>query len=218
MRFKPVTVNGVTFDHGEDADIRFLADHYGDFPAELLAADAVELDLGCGSGVLACALAGRYPGRSVLAADVMLGRLRKIVRRAKREKLGRLAVLRSEARYLVSRLLPDHSVDRIHLLCPDPWPKEKHSGHRLLTSDFASSLHRVLKDGGVFHFASDDEVYFAAGCRAIDDSGLFRRDDAAVDDVRDVHTDFEARWLAGGKRVPHAAWRTVPGVWCGFGH
>ena len=44
----------------------------------------VELDLGCGKGGFAAALAQSHPERIILAADVMLGRLRKV-----RKKLNR---------------------------------------------------------------------------------------------------------------------------------
>ena len=143
--------------HEEDNDIRFLTGFYGiwDVPQDR----PVELDLGCGAGSYTIAMAKRFPGRKVYAADVMLGRLRKVVRRSRRENAPNVEVLRVEARYLLGRLLPDRSLDRIHLLCPDPWPKGRHRGHRLLASDFTTQIHRVLKDDGIFHFSSDDEYY-----------------------------------------------------------
>ena len=132
--------------HPEDAEIRFFTGTWELYPAEELAAAAVvELDLGCGVGSYTAELAKRYPERKILAADVMVGRLRKLVKRCRRMGIGNMTILRTEARHLVAFMLPDESVDRLHLLCPDPWPKGRHSGHRLLTSDFVSQLHRVLK-------------------------------------------------------------------------
>ena len=146
--------------HPEDAEIRFFTGTWELYPAEELAAAAVvELDLGCGVGSYTAELAKRYPERKILAADVMVGRLRKLVKRCRRMGIGNMTILRTEARHLVAFMLPDESVDRLHLLCPDPWPKGRHSGHRLLTSDFVSQLHRVLKKDGIFHFSSDDEPY-----------------------------------------------------------
>ena len=43
-------------------------------------------------------------------------------------------VLRLESRYVVEWLLPECSVSRLHLLCPDPWPKLRHHRRRLCTA------------------------------------------------------------------------------------
>lgn len=166
----------------------------------------VELDLGCGSGGFSINLASHNPGTLVLAADVMLGRLRKVEKMGKRAGLQNLELLRVEGRHLTGRILPDGVLDRIHILCPDPWPKHKHKGNRLMSSEFMMSLHRVLKPGGVLHFATDDPRYMNATLENIRTSGLFEQlSDDALSDVSDFKTEFEKDWLAVGRTVPHVA-------------
>jgi len=172
---------------------------------------AVELDLGCGKGGFTCALAARHPERLVLGADVMIGRLRRLASKAAGARLENLRVLRAEARCLVGLHLPDASLARVHLLCPDPWPKAKHRRHRLFTAEFAGRLRRVLRDDGVLHFASDEAAYLGAVERVMEASGLFRRDDAAMADVGDLETEFERVWRREGRAVRHAAWRVAAG-------
>lgn len=197
--------------HPEDREIRIYTGTYELFPREELAArPVVELDLGCGVGSFTAELARRYPERLILAADVMIGRLRKLVRRIHRLKFENLIVLRVEARHLVGMMLPDESLDRLHLLCPDPWPKGRHRSHRLLASDFTSQIHRVLKPSGVFHFSSDDEYYFDAVCRVVTDSKLFAPAPDAIADLVDIRSDFEVRWNEEGKKVRHVAFRRLP--------
>lgn len=194
--------------HKEDGEIRILTGAYErlsvpqDRPAEL--------DLGCGTGSFTIALAARYPERHFFCADVMLGRLRKVVRRRNNAGVANLEVLRVEARHLLGIMFPDATLDRIHLLCPDPWPKNRHRGHRLLCCDFTTQLHRVLKPGGVFHFSSDDENYCDAVNRVMESSGLFELDMTGIEDVGNIRSDFENRWIAEGKTVHHRAWRTLP--------
>ena len=202
--------------HEEDKSIRFLTEFYGilDVPQDKI----VELDLGCGAGSYTIAMAKRFPERHVYAADVMLGRLRKVVKRSARAEASNIEVLRVEARYLLGRLLPDRSLDRIHLLCPDPWPKGRHKGHRLLASDFTTQIHRVLKDDGIFHFSSDDEYYRDAVGRVLTDSGLFAPCNEAIADLQGIASDFELRWLEEGKTVPHRAWKKLPRPPPGAGH
>ena len=166
----------------------------------------VELDLGCGSGGFTVALAKSKPEALVLGADVMLGRLRKVEKLARRNGVENLELLRVEARHLISLISADGFYDRIHILCPDPWPKHKHKGNRLMAADFTAQLFRVLKPGGVLHFATDDPEYMASTRRNLEESGLFEyAPQSVLDDVRDFKTDFERDWLAIGRTVPHVA-------------
>lgn len=168
----------------------------------------VELDMGCGKGSFTTALAERYPERHILAADIMIGRLRKLAKRADRMGLENMELLRVEAGMLINCMMPPKSVNRIHILCPDPWPKQKHKGNRLMSSEFISRLALVLKDGGVFHFSTDDKPYFASATKVVENSGLFSDNDLSlIEDVQDIKTDFERLWESTGKSVAHAAWK-----------
>ena len=168
----------------------------------------VELDLGCGSGGFSINLARDNPETLVLAADVMLGRLRKVEKLGKRAGLNNLELLRVEGRHLTGRILPDACLDRIHILCPDPWPKHKHKGNRLMSSEFMMSLRRILKPDGVLHFATDDPRDMNATLGNIAASGLFEQlPDSALADVSSYKTEFEMDWLAVGITVPHVAFR-----------
>ena len=193
--------------HPEDLKIRILTGEYCHIVPQ---GDIAELDMGCGAGSFTVALAAKYPERRILAADVMLGRLRKVVKKMERANLENMDVLRVEARSLIAIMLPDASLDRIHILCPDPWPKARHSGHRLMSADFMMQISRVLKKGGILHFATDDEPYMAATVKNITESGLFERlGNETLADIEDVKTEFERQWLAQGKPVPHTAWRKI---------
>lgn len=168
----------------------------------------VELDLGCGSGDFAVAIAEKHPERLVFAADIMLNRMRKVVSKCRRAGVSNVRFFRVEARHLLTIILPDACLDRLHIICPDPWPKNRHKGHRLISSDIMAQIFRVLKPGGIFHFATDDAAYREAAEKNILESGLFERaEDSVLADVADIRTEFERQWLDAGKIVPHDAWR-----------
>lgn len=166
----------------------------------------VELDLGCGCGSFTTALAERYPERLILAADVMIGRLRKLVKRNQREQVENITALRVEARHLLSYMLHDGSINRLHILCPDPWPKGRHRHNRLLCSDFMKNIHRILTKHGIFHFATDDDHYYESVSKVIKASNLFTESSDSHSDIVDIKSDFEKRWLAQGKQVRHLTW------------
>ena len=119
-------LNGIA---APDVSIADLQHFYGRPDFLDACADVVELDMGCGKGSFTTMLATRYPARTVLAADVLSDRLRKLVRRNRREGVDNMIVLKCEARMLIARILPDACLDRLHILCPDPWPKDKHRGN-----------------------------------------------------------------------------------------
>ncbi len=167
----------------------------------------VELDMGCGKGAYTLALAERYPERLVLGSDVMMGRLRRLDRKMEKRHLANAHCLRAASLELVSFQLPPKCVDRIHLLCPDPWPKDRHAVKRLVTNDFLCRLPRILKVGGILHMSTDHAPYFDDWLRMVGQIPLFELAPGAADDMADVKTDFEKIWLEQGKAVQHVCWR-----------
>ena len=145
----------------------------------------------------------------MLGNDVMLGRLRRLDRKVERGGLSNLRLLRASSLEMIAFQLPPQCIDRIHLLCPDPWPKDKHEVKRLVCSDFLCRLRRVLKPGGILHMSTDHAPYFEAWHRFVGQLSWFERADGASDDVADIKTDFEELWLSQGKTVQHVNWRLV---------
>ncbi|QSH41620.1 methyltransferase domain-containing protein [Lentisphaerota bacterium ZTH] len=194
----------------EDKNILFLTESYCclgdkfDFKNNF-----IELDLGCGKGSFTTQLGIKFPDHLILAADIMIGRLRKLQKRNEREKACNIQPIRVEARHLVA-MLPDNSLDRLHILCPDPWPKDKHRANRLMCSDFMAQLHRVMKTNGHFHFSTDDMQYHDIVRRVVAQSGLFKEDKAQLSELQDIKSDFELRWNSQGKEVHHFLWVAKP--------
>jgi tRNA (guanine-N7-)-methyltransferase len=188
----------------EDQFIEFIAEKYSQISIDK---DKItELDLGCGKGSFTTQLATKYPDRVIFAADIMLGRLRKLYKRNERSGIKNMRLLRCEAWHLINQSIPDSSLNRIHILCPDPWPKSRHKGNRLVSSEFVSRLYNKIKENGVFHFSSDDIPYFTLALEVLGKSGLFIRDDSKLNDISNIKTDFEERWNEMGLEVFHSAW------------
>jgi tRNA (guanine-N7-)-methyltransferase len=171
----------------------------------------VELDLGCGKGRFSLALAQRYPERVVLASDVMFGRLRRL--EAKRQRLGvaNLSLLRAESGQLLSFQLPPACIDRLHLLCPDPWPKARHQARRLVCTEFLCRMRRVLKKGAILHLSTDHRPYYDEWLQLFAKLPFYQADRDAVKDIADLKTDFELQWNAMDKQVNHLCYRLQDG-------
>ncbi len=161
----------------------------------------LEVDLGCGDGTFLMEMAARFPERDFLGVERLLGRVSKVCRKSTRRGLGNLRVLRLESRYTVEWLLPPSSVSRLHLLCPDPWPKFKHHRRRLVQIDFLQAVWDVLVPGGEFLFMTDHEEYFAWAVEKEAAFGRFERLEWEEDTFFYPKTDFQQQWEAEGKSM-----------------
>ena len=169
-------------------------------------APPIELDLGCGTGGFTLALARRYPERLILGAEVQLGRLRRLQNVVRQGHFRNVELMLVNNLELIGFMLPDASVRRLHLLCPDPWPKARHRAKRLATSAFFTQVARVLEPGGVLHLATDHVPYHEAQQAVVEGLPFFRAAPEAIADLADLETDFERKWKAAGKPVPHLAY------------
>ncbi|MFZ9937723.1 MAG: tRNA (guanosine(46)-N7)-methyltransferase TrmB [Luteolibacter sp.] len=167
----------------------------------------LEVDLGCGDGSFLIGMAQHYPERDFLGVERLLGRVRKVCRKITRSQLDNARVLRLESRYTIEWLLPENSVSRLHLLCPDPWPKVRHHRRRLVQADFLTAVRRVLAPGGEFLFMTDHEEYFLWAEEKTAGFGGFERLAWEEDTFFYAKTDFQLQWEAEGKTMWRLRWR-----------
>ncbi|MDP0491706.1 MAG: tRNA (guanosine(46)-N7)-methyltransferase TrmB [Verrucomicrobiota bacterium JB023] len=178
---------------------------------ELFDNDApLEVDLGAGDGSYTLALAEHYPERNFLAVERLLGRVSKICRRAKARGLENLKVLRLESAYTAEWLLPRNSVSRLHIICPDPWPKAKHHRRRLIQQEFLETVHRLLVPDGIFLFKTDDDDYAEWSQEEVAAYPNLVPTEFPVGQF-DPKSDFQLQWEAEGKSLKVIHCRNVPG-------
>jgi tRNA (guanine-N7-)-methyltransferase len=118
------------------------------------------VDVGFGKGRFLLAHAARHPEMRILGIERKLRRIRKLDRKAVRQDLRNIRLLRMEATYAMQYLIPEDWIDICYVFFPDPWPKEKHHGNRLMSPTFLDRLERTLTQQGVVHFSTDHEPYF----------------------------------------------------------
>ncbi|PLX81197.1 MAG: tRNA (guanosine(46)-N7)-methyltransferase TrmB [Desulfuromonas sp.] len=115
----------------------------------------LHLEIGCGTGDFVVELAQRSPEINFLAIDIFNKGCSKTCNKTTAAGLENIRVMRTEARYLLTRLLPAESLDAIYVNCPDPWPKKRHRYRRLVNRDFFPLLQHALIPGGEFFFVTD---------------------------------------------------------------
>jgi tRNA (guanine-N7-)-methyltransferase len=80
--------------------------------------------------------------------------------------------------------LPPAALDRVDLLYPDPWPKQRHFKRRFVSAENLARLARVLRAGGTFRFASDIASYVEWTLRHVTDCPDFAWTAERADDWR----------------------------------
>jgi tRNA (guanine-N7-)-methyltransferase len=170
----------------------------------------LEVELGSGDGSFLATWAEQHRDRDFLGVERLLGRLRKLDRKAGRLGLTNLRLMRVEASYFLEYLLPPGSVSALHLYFPDPWPKRKHRKNRLVNPAFAAAVSRVLVLRGFIHLRTDDEDYFRQIREVFGADARFVESETPSA-LGAVTTDFERDFNAQGIVTRRATYTSITG-------
>jgi len=175
----------------------------------------LEIDLGCGDGKFLIEMAQHFPKRNFIGIERLLGRVRGVCRKIDHLGLTNVKILRLESQYTLEWLLAPHSISRLHLLCPDPWPKIRHHKRRLVQAPFLNALHQVLIPDGEFLFKTDHPEYFEwveEEMRAFTEKFLPLpwQEEPDPDALFYPKTDFQLHWEAQGKAIQRLRFAAIP--------
>lgn len=167
---------------------------------------SLEIELGSGDGSFLAAYAALHPDRNFIGVERLLGRIRKMERKARRAGLRNLRGVRIESAYFLKYLLPQHSAAAIHIYFPDPWPKRKHKRHRLVNESFPGVAFEALEASGTIYLRTDDPDYFEQMTAVFGGSPAFERIETPPE-LAQLLTDFERDFQARGVATLRAAYR-----------
>jgi tRNA (guanine-N7-)-methyltransferase len=119
----------------------------------------LEIDFGCGTGILACSRAKQYSDINMLGIDQSQKPLYCAIRDAAALKLGNIKFLRGNFSIMVPLLRPQ-TVSAAFYLFPNPpgdYHKERANARR---RHFLKNLHDALIPNGRIYFATDAPLFF----------------------------------------------------------
>jgi tRNA (guanine-N7-)-methyltransferase len=164
------------------------------------------LEIGAGTGLLAVGLARRTKDTQVVAIDVKADRLQTGARIAVDEGLSNLRFLRARIDQL-GELIPSHSLQKLWVTFPDPFPKSRYAKHRLTHPRFLKLYEALLEPGGSLYFKTDAHELFEWSLERLVEEGWrleqlsFDLHESSLDDSYKVQTTYEARYIAEGKKI-----------------
>ena len=166
----------------------------------------LEVELGSGDGSFLVEYARQSADRNLIGVERLLGRIRKMERKAKRAGMTNLRGIRIESAYFLEYLLPARSISALHIYFPDPWPKRKHRRHRLINDRFPRLAKSVLRPDGIVYLRTDDEDYFKQMLEVFAAARNFKSVETPPA-LSAITTDFERDFNAKGIKTLRAAYQ-----------
>lgn len=115
-------------------------------------------EIGFGYGEHTVHQAKLNPQANIIACETYINGVLSIISKIEKEKINNIKIFNGDARLLLEKI-PDHSIDKIFILFPDPWPKKKQNKRRIINGEFIDLVRKKLKIGGILFFASDISNY-----------------------------------------------------------
>jgi tRNA (guanine-N7-)-methyltransferase len=123
-------------------------------------ADEIRLEIGFGGGEHLIAEARAFPNVGFIGCEPYVNGMAKILTQIEAHDIGNIRLFAGDAAELLA-WAPQHSLARLDLIHPDPWPKRRHWKRRFVQDATIAAMARVLKPGGEFRFVSDIADYCA---------------------------------------------------------
>lgn len=158
------------------------------------------LEIGFGGGEHLAHQAALHPDVTMIGAEAFLNGVAKALALVEEKQLSNLRIHYGDARALLEAL-PATCLERIYLLYPDPWPKERQKRRRFVSAENLSRFQRLLQPGGRLFFASDIPDYVSWTLQHVAGHGRFVLEQQSAVPFADwVCTRYEAKALREGRR------------------
>jgi len=165
----------------------------------------VTLEIGFGNGENLVAMALAAPEQNFLGIEVHEPGVGHCLLGIEKHRLSNVRLIRHDAVEVLETAIADESLDRINLFFPDPWHKKRHNKRRIVQRNFTRLMAKKLREGGVFHVATDWPNYAEHIAEVLTNSPEFIELPEAPND-RTV-TRFDKR----GSKLGHTNWERA---WC----
>jgi tRNA (guanine-N7-)-methyltransferase len=199
----------------QERALELLWPKYG---VELTATGVVELDtlfgrnaprtveIGFGNGENLSKMAAAHPERDYLGIEVHRPGVGRLLLALEEQQLTNVRVICHDAVEVLTRQIPQHSLDEVVILFPDPWPKKRHHKRRLVQGAFVELLTRCLGPGGVVRMATDWQPYAQEMLATLTANPRLENLSAAGAYIPRPDERVATRFEKRGKRLGHEVW------------
>jgi tRNA (guanine-N7-)-methyltransferase len=171
----------------------------------------IVLEIGCGKGEYALALAEKNPGKNYIGIDIKGARLWKGAKTALEKQLKNVAFLRTNIE-IIDRFFATDEVEAVWLTFPDPQMKKTRK--RLTSTFFLEKYRRILIPSGIIHLKTDSKFQYLYTINLLHLNGfeiLAETPDLYaskfINETLNIKTFYEKQWLSRGIPVKYLSFR-----------
>jgi tRNA (guanine-N7-)-methyltransferase len=116
------------------------------------------LEIGFGGGEHLAQQAEDHPEIGLIGCEIFENGIVKLLAKIEHRGLDNIRIFTNDARLLIAAL-PPASTERVFILFPDPWPKQRHHKRRVVSHETLDGLAEIMTDNGELRLATDDDGY-----------------------------------------------------------
>lgn len=163
----------------------------------------IEIGFGMGDSLLQMAIDN--PDKNYIGIEVHRPGVGKLLHGIAEQQIRNLKIICHDAKEVFEHCFADHSIQRLQIYFPDPWPKKRHNKRRLVQKQFIESLLVKMSAGAEIHMATDVQAYAEHMMEVLESieqiSNANGKNNYWLEADR-PDTKFENR----GKRLGHGVW------------
>ena len=161
--------------------------------------DKCFLEIGFGNAENIIFQAINNPRSLFIGSEVYMSGIGTLVSSIKENKIKNIKVFSDDIRFLLDQR-PEKVFDSVVIICPDPWPKEKHHKRRLINKYFLKMLHDFMKDDSNLYISTDWKNYAESISVTFKENKLFKPS-SRKSFQKDSFSKFEKKGIDEGREL-----------------
>ena len=186
----------------QEKNLSFLADYSLDHPNTLNdnpSFDKIALEIGFGNGEDFFSFAKEKNNTLFLASEVYKSGIGNLIGKIREHSIENICIYEGDIRDLIFEE-EGFRFDEVYIICPDPWPKEKHHKRRLIDNNFLKMLNKFMKKNAQLYISTDWENYAESISCSINEDNLFMETNKKyLNNV--AHSKFERKGHEEGRKI-----------------
>ena len=135
--------------------------------------DKCYLEIGFGNAENIIFQAINNPSYLFIGSEVYMSGIGTLVSSIKENNINNIKIFSDDIRLLLDQS-PKKVFDSVIIICPDPWPKEKHHKRRLINKSFLKMVYDFMKDDSNVYISTDWENYAESISESFEKNKLFK--------------------------------------------
>ena len=131
------------------------------------------LEIGFGNAENIIFQAINNPSYLFLGSEVYMSGIGTLLSSIKENNINNIKIFSDDIRLLLDQS-PKKVFDSVIIICPDPWPKEKHHKRRLINKSFLKMVHDFMNDDSNLYISTDWENYAESISESFEKNILFK--------------------------------------------